>query len=194
MILRIALSKHNFYIWIYFKIIFMRTVANKCLVVSIAAVLSLIFLSGCTKEYKDYITEEYYGTQSLNVFFTVGKQIGGDVKYKWEWDPVAARYEATASLKDLTKDIYDNGSMVGGVFINPGFDDEWLEILPYQAVYTYIEEETEDVIPYLVNISCAFTPGEVKFFIAPSDRYRDDDALLDTYQFKVTLLWDEYNF
>lgn len=146
----------------------------------------LIGLAGCTKEY--YTIEEktevhYDGASAKNVPFVVG-----DEKNPWEWNENNARYERFFKLDELTQDVYNYGTMIGNVFVDAGLSSEWLEMLPYQAVYYYTDDD-ENQIPYSVLISCAFTPGEVGFFLQLSDRMRDDN-ILDIYEFKVTLLWD----
>lgn len=168
----------------------MKTNSYKCLLILCVLIIGL---SRCTKEYytteEIHQTDEYYvGSEATNYPFTIGNN-----ERPWSWNESNGRYEYYEDFDALNINMYNYGSIVGGIFVNPGEPDEWLEMLPYQAVYHRDNDGPSIIdVPFFVNISCAFAPGQVGFFLQPSDRKRDD-SILDIYEFRVTLMWDEYN-
>lgn len=160
----------------------MKTRLYKFFTVLFVSVLTLTGFTGCG----DDITEQYFtGAEATNYTFDVNWD-------DWGWDENNARYECYFDFKELNSDMYKYGSMMGGVFVEPGTKNEWLEMLPYSSVHYYTNNLGEN-IPFTVNISCAFTPGQVGFFLSFSDREWDDNVL-ESYKFRVTLVWDEYNY
>jgi len=109
----------------------------------------------------------------------------------WTWNEESGRYEYyLTDFKELTKAVYDNGTITGSVFMNPKETNEWLELLP--CAYTYSAEDNEgNFKPYTTFLSCAFQPGSVGFFMQPSDLLEGDLILNDKYEFKVSLIWYE---
>lgn len=171
----------------------MKRILYKSLSLVLVTVLALIGFTGCTKEYitEEYITEEHItninGAEATNYYYEVGQK-GND----WVWNDANGRYECTFELEELTNDIYNYGTMLGNVFVEPGLPGEWLELLPYQITQSYKDEKTGEIKTYSVMISCAFQPGEVKFIYQLSDGKRDD-GILEPFEFKVTLLLDTWN-
>lgn len=165
----------------------MKRILYKSFALVLVAAFTITGFTGCTKEYitEEYITNEgdIIGTEYYNDYFTVG-----DDKNPWHWNEVNERYECYFPLEMLTKEIYDDGTMIGNVFIEPGLPSEWLELLPYQTVYYYDDEVTGEKKTYTVNIGCAFVPGEVGFYFQLSDRKRVD-SILEVFEFKVSLIW-----
>ncbi|MBD8389934.1 hypothetical protein [Dysgonomonas sp. BGC7] len=155
----------------------------KYLLMSLVIMTGLMGFSSCGDDITR-VTEEYYtGAEATNYNFVVGNS-----QNKWVWNAVDGRYECFFELNELSSDIYNYGSMVGGVFVNPGLDNEWLEMLPYNIIFPQNGTDPS----YSVRISCAFTPGEVAFFFQPSDMKRNDNILAE-YEFRITLMLDQFN-
>lgn len=155
------------------------------LALMLISIFALIGFTGCTKE---YITDEYVtikGAEASNYFFKVGYE-GNN----WVWNEETGRYECAFEFEELTNDIYNYGTMLANVFVEPGLEGEWLEMLPYTI--QYYAKEGETVYYYSVDIKCAFQPGEVIFIFQPEDSQRVDD-ILEPFEFKVTLLFDQKN-
>lgn len=161
----------------------MKRILYKSFALVLVAAFAITGFTGCTKKY----FEETYieGTESSNYLFDVGME-GND----WLWNETASRYECTFEFKELTDEIYDYGSMYGSVYVEPKLSGEWIELLPYSAVHYYEVEGVQKAFD--VTVSCAFQRGEVKFILQLSDRTRQD-AILEPYQFKVTLTFDPWN-
>ena len=136
-----------------------------------AAILPFMF-SSCTVEDSGEI-ESYY--------FTVGSG-------QWQWNSTYGRYECYFDFPQLSKRIYEYGSITGSVFVNEQDQRErWYETqksLPFSQTYTSRQA------PYTETISFDVSPGSpyyVTFYIQASDM---QGVALLTYDFKITLAYD----
>lgn len=166
----------------------MKRILYKSFALVLLAVSTIIGFTSCTKEYiTENVTQEHntIGARYYNEYPIIGND-----ENPWHWNEVSERYECFYPLEKLTEGIYNNGTMVGNVFIEPGLPSEWLELLPYQTVYYYVDEATGEKKTYTVTVGCAFVPGEVGFYFQLSDRKRVD-SILEEMQFKISLIWDE---
>lgn len=155
-----------------------KNLLNLTKVALLAFSISLL-LGSCTKE---YITKEYTVNPEgdfaivLNKFVTIRK---GD----WIWNNSTNRYEAIVSYPELSKEEFDNGALVSGVFITQSAGgSESLETLPYVRTWSV------DGIKFTETISCTLMyPKSILFSIQASDLEQDPDAPQE-YQFKVAII------
>jgi hypothetical protein len=111
----------------------------------------------------------------------------------WEWKENAGRYEAIYDLSKLTEFIYENGAVLGYVFIGQQGVDEVQKLLPYVHTYPITDANGNITATYTETISfdVQFAPNEkstVAFFIQASDLFRADEYL-DNYNFRLVLIW-----
>ncbi|GAB6010365.1 hypothetical protein [Dysgonomonas reticulitermitis] len=142
-------------------------------------VLCVVGFTGCG----DKITEEYYtGTMLHNEYIIVEKDAN-----KWWWDEDLESYVYSFDIPKLTKGIYDDGTVVASVFVDPETDHERMELLPF--LFTYWAEYDDGTLKtYTENVNCSIQPGVVTFYIQASDR--NDGGVKNDYQFKVSLIGD----
>ena len=111
-------------------------------------------------------------------------------KTDWKWDEKSGRYEAVYNLSELTKFIYEEGAVLGYVFLGKQGEDEVQKILPYVHTYSETDNNGKTVV-YTETISFDYqlgNPSTVAFFIQASDLARVDKYLAD-YNFRVVLIW-----
>lgn len=107
----------------------------------------------------------------------------------WQWNSIYGRYECSFNFPELTKYIYENGTITGSIFINEEDSrGKWYETqknLPFSQTYTTAQ------MPYTETISFDVSPGNpyyVTFYIQASDM---QGVALQTYNFKITLSYAE---
>ncbi len=111
----------------------------------------------------------------------------------WQWNDQERRYEAIYSLPELTEFIYENGAVLGYLFLGQQGVDEVQKILPY--VYTHYATDTEgnitEIFTETISFDVMYQPGgnsDVAFFIQASDVYEDTDAP-QPYNFRIVTIW-----
>ena len=110
-------------------------------------------------------------------------------KADWKWDDFEQRYDAVYNLTELTQFIYENGAVLGYVFIGQKGKNELQKTLPF--IHTYLEKDDggNDFL-YTETISFDFeygSPSTVAFYIQGSDLGKDDFNLAD-YNFRLVLI------
>lgn len=144
---------------------------QKRILVIVLLIASLFSFSGCT-------TEEIYnirGTESSVVFFNIRKG-------EWVWNSKLRRYEAFGDIPTLNRFIFDNGSIVGTVFV----DEDNVDV---QKLLPFVQTYAEGVIS--ISMDFSLDPSLVCFYIQASDLINKDRYLKD-YEFKVSLFWEEF--
>jgi hypothetical protein len=138
-----------------------------CLLLASFAALA----AGCTFE---------NGTEIQTEHFTVKQR-------DWQWNNDYKRYEYIFDYAGLGRDIYEEGTVLGGVYVNEvdpgGGTYEVLKTLPYVESFPYQNRS------YTRTISFDIAPRQVTFYIQSSD-LSDDEGDLGTYEFKITLVWE----
>lgn len=123
--------------------------------------------------------------------FLQGKIVNITVQIKdWEWNEDIGRYEAIYDFPELTEFIYENGAVLGYVFIGTQGVDEVQKLLQYGHTYS-ATDGGGNTITYTETISFDFqygSPSTIAFFIQASDLFRADDYLAD-YNFRIVLIW-----
>jgi hypothetical protein len=123
--------------------------------------------------------------------FLQGKIVNITVKRTdWVWNEDIGRYEAIYDFPELTEFIYENGAVLGYVFIGTQGVDEVQKLLQYGHTYS-ATDGGGNTITYTETISFDFqygSPSTIAFFIQASDLFRADDYLAD-YNFRIMLIW-----
>ncbi|NDV79008.1 hypothetical protein [Dysgonomonas sp. 511] len=149
----------------------MKTRLCKFLLVSFIAVAGFSF-AGCG----DDITEEHYwtGADTHSVDFTVEADA-------WDFNEVKERYEYEFAFKELDADVFNDGAVLGYIYVQEG------GVLK-QKVLPYLQTYYEDGEIYTENIGfeLSLNPKKILFYIQSSDL---GGVYLPTYKFKTTLIW-----
>jgi hypothetical protein len=115
-------------------------------------------------------------------------------KSEWKWIKEAGRYEAVYNLPELTEFTYENGAVLGYVFVGRQGDDEVQKTLPYLEVYNVTDADGKIMTPYTETISfdVQYKPdgkSTVAFYIQNSMRAQVSDDELFDYHFRIVLVW-----
>ena len=116
----------------------------------------------------------------------------GVKKANWKWNDEAGQYEVVFDMPELTKFIYEEGAILGYVFIGEQDKDEVQKTLPY--INTYKEKLNDGTtVTYTETISfdvqyAANGKSTIAFFIKASDLVRVDEYLAD-YNFRIVLIY-----
>lgn len=168
-------------------------------------VLATVFLGGysCSDNYPDdYLTEnqvrkmieDALRDNNNQLEFTQWQIVPINVKQdQWEWNAGVGRYEAILELPELTEHIYENGAVLGYVFLGQQGVDEVQKTLPYLETYEFTDINGERLGTYTETISydiqyAANGKSTVAFFIQTSDLVQEDNYLIDHY-FRLVLVW-----
>jgi hypothetical protein len=121
------------------------------------------------------------GTEIETVIFKVHER-------DWQWNALYNRHECIINYPELGRGIYEEGTVLGGVFVieedRDGDTYEVLKTLPFVESIPYQNKS------YTRTISFDIAPGQVTFYIQASDLGDSTDDL-GTYEFKITLVWEE---
>jgi hypothetical protein len=138
--------------------------------------------------------EEALRENNSNLEFTQWEIVNIEAKQSdWQWNEQGRLYRAIYPLPELTEFIYENGAVLGYLFLGQQGEDEVQKILPY--VHTYystddggnITETFTETISYDVMYQSGGN-SDVAFFIQASDVYEDTTAP-QTYNFRLVLIW-----
>lgn len=109
----------------------------------------------------------------------------------WTWDDDLACYVYKFKIDELTQAVYNDGTIVASVFVDPGTEGERQELLPFLFTYDFIIDDKITGV-YTENVNCSIVPGYVVFYVQGSDRAKGE--VYNTYQFKVSLIGDNSLF
>ena len=161
---------------------------------SVGVFLSGMLLMGTSCSNDDYLKDyeiQKMIDESLNgqwkiINITVKK---GD----WQWDDKVRQYQAIYDLPQLTKSIYEEGAVLGYLFLGQQGDDEVQKPLPFVNTYfggndtegkpIYFTETISYDVQYKDN-----SKSTVAFFIKDSQLENDPDAP-QNYNFRIVLIW-----
>lgn len=152
----------------------------------------------------DYLTEAQVrrmieealrqNNEELELKFTAWKIVPYQVlESHWAWNPDAGRYEAIYDLSELTEFIYENGAVLGYVFIGQQGVNEVQKLLPFVFTYPITDANGNILDTYTETMSfdVQYAPNNqstVAFFIQASDLFQADEYLTD-YNFRLVLIW-----
>ena len=109
----------------------------------------------------------------------------------WEWDNNEAQWQEVVDLPELKEHIYEEGAILGYVFIGTQGADEVQKLLPYVNTYYDGDDEAGNPIYFTETISVDYqlgSPSTVGFFIKDSQLAQDQNAP-QTYNFRIVLIW-----
>lgn len=166
--------------------------------VIVSLLFAVVLLGGYSCSSGDYLDEfevrrmieEALRENNQNLEFTKWEIVPFTVRVSdWNWDEEAKRYEAVYNLPELTEPIYENGAVLGYVFIGQQDVNEVQKLLPYVHTYDDADPPYTETISFDVQYKKdgVITPT-VAFFIQASDLFRADDYL-DNYNFRIVLIW-----
>ena len=136
-------------------------------------VVLIAFLSSCQKnDPVNQVLEPYTFSKDYTVNYK---------DWKKGSDDSGMYFYRTFSVPELTKYIFDNGTMQ--VFLM--YEDGTLSPLPFNDYW--IEDGTGYM--YTEQITCEFLPGQVKFIVKASDHNPDFLPHYDYYDFNVRFMW-----
>lgn len=162
----------------------------KYLIAAFTVVLGFTVFTGCTKEY--YTTEEIYKGDE---YYTIGSEIITRPftieKKDWVWNDIYNRYEVVIKdVKEIDDEIYENGSIIGTVFIpEEAWDGSTYEV---QKTLPFVQTYKDLAVPYTEIISFDIfygSPTAVTFYIQASDG-SPETPILAKYFFKVAFVRD----
>ncbi|WP_298652306.1 hypothetical protein [uncultured Proteiniphilum sp.] len=166
---------------------------KKKLFFSTVSVFFLLFLGyGCSGD--DYLSDREIQQMIDNSLNGQWRIIPFEVKKTdWEWIPDAGYYQAIYELPELTQDIYEEGAVLGYIFIGQQGEDEVQKSLPYPHTYYETDINGNVTNKYTETISYDVqykTNGEssVAFYIQNSDLLRRDEYVYN-YNFRIVLIW-----
>ncbi|MCL1942424.1 MAG: hypothetical protein FWF54_02600 [Candidatus Azobacteroides sp.] len=151
----------------------MKKVSGK---ISIIFSLIIILLSAYSCEKNEYYEEYYEGLNYENIYYKINPN-------DWTWNSSKGLYECVVDCPKLTADIYENGSVIGQIFLGQQNVDEVQRTLTYTQSYY----DQYDNVTYTRTISCDWNVGTVCFYFQDSDLLSPRPDVV--YNFKITLLW-----
>ncbi|RNC63529.1 hypothetical protein [Proteiniphilum sp. X52] len=110
----------------------------------------------------------------------------------WSWDDIAKRYEAVYELLDLEEFIYENGAVLGYVFIGEKNINEVQKLLPYVQSYDDADPPYTETISFDVQYKKDdVEKPSVAFYIQSSDLFGSEELaeFLPAYNFRLVLIW-----
>ena len=108
---------------------------------------------------------------------------------QWTWNNSFNRWEATRPLDYIDNFIYENGAVLGFVFLGTPDQDEVQTSLPY--IRSYLQETTDGgLIDFTETIGFEYSKltNRVTFYIEPSDGVDDPEAR-QNYNFRIVMIW-----
>lgn len=108
---------------------------------------------------------------------------------QWSWNPNLNRWEATRQLELIDEFIYEDGAVIGYVFIGTQNVDEVQVPLPY--IRSFVGGNAQDgFFDFTETISFEYSrlTNRVTFCIEPSDGVEDQDAK-QNYNFRIVMIW-----
>jgi len=104
---------------------------------------------------------------------------------EWSWSTANKRWESVKQLDYIDDFIYEDGAVIGYVFLGDQNVNEVQVQLPYLKSYTLGDGSTfTETISYEYSI----VTNKVTFYIEPSDGIQDPDAKV-TYNFRIVMIW-----
>ena len=141
------------------------------LLVGVLFIGTALFLSSCSNS-SDDIVETAWNIEN----FTVNAS-------DWSWDAANGRWEAVKQLKFIDEFVYENGAVIGYVFVTENGKE-----VQYQLPHTMNIVDGDAAFTETVDYHFDFKTSRVTFLIKPSDSFQDINAKL-TYNFRIVMIW-----
>jgi len=138
---------------------------------------SAFFVTSCTDQ-NDDIVETAWNVEN----FTVNAS-------EWSWSPANRRWEAVKQLEYIDDFIYEDGAVIGYVFLGEQNVNEVQVQLPYLKSYRLDDGDGGFFIfTETIGYEYSILTNRATFFIEPSDGIEDTDAKV-TYNFRIVMIW-----
>lgn len=138
--------------------------------------LATLLFSACTEE-KTYVVKP---EGEFAIVYNKTANISAD---QWRWNVDAARYEASVSYPELSTQEFEEGIVVGNVYISDSQNDK---LFPMPYVRTWIDN-ANNIFTETISCSLSNDKKSVDFYIDSSDKFQDPGARVD-YSFKVAII------
>ncbi|NLD23471.1 MAG: hypothetical protein GX670_04485 [Bacteroidales bacterium] len=108
---------------------------------------------------------------------------------QWGWNSDLNRWEAKRPLGYIDEFIYEDGAVIGYVFLGTQGINEVQVPLPYIKSFL-VDDGQNGLIDFTETISFEYSQqrNEVTFYIEPSDGFQDQDAK-QSYNFRIVMIW-----
>lgn len=108
---------------------------------------------------------------------------------QWSWNSNLNRWEAVRPLDYIDEFIYEDGAVIGYVFLGTQGVNEVQVPLPYIRSYL-VDDGQGGLIDFTETISFEYSNqrNEITFYIEPSDGFQDLDAR-QNYNFRIVMIW-----
>ena len=108
---------------------------------------------------------------------------------QWGWNSELKRWEAKRPLGYIDDFIYEDGAVIGYVFIGTQGVNEVQVPLPYIRSFL-VDDGQNGFIDFTETISFEYSlqRNEITFYIEPSDGFQDQDAR-QNYNFRIAMIW-----
>lgn len=163
------------------------------LIYALLAFAALAFTYGCSSD--DYLREGEIQKMIDNSLNGQWKVVNISVKKEqWKWSDEFKQYEVVFNLPELKKPIYEEGAILGYIFLGGQGKTEVQKALPYVNTYSAGEDPvTHKPIIFTETISYDVeyrdnSKSTVAFFIKDSQLAKDENAP-QNYNFRIVLIW-----
>lgn len=102
---------------------------------------------------------------------------------EWNWNDNMLRWEAVRQLSFIDEFIYENGAVIGYVFLNENGKE-----VQYQLPHTVNIIAGEFVLTETIDYHFDFKTKRATFIIKPSDSVEDPEAK-QIYDFRIVMIW-----
>lgn len=158
----------------------------KTALLSLVLLLGLGSLSSCssdtsTDEIQRMIDQSLNGQWQIKPF-TVNQG-------EWVWNTETSRWECEKNIDGLTKNIYEEGAILGYLFLGEQGNSETQNPLPYKK--SWYDKTTNTTFTETLGYFVKYNPNgvsKVTFTIEESDLSKRNDAPLN-YNFRIVLIW-----
>jgi len=155
----------------------MKKKVYSTLLIGFLLVGSAFVLTSCSEKSDDFV-ETAWNIENFTVNAT-----------QWTWNSDLNRWEAIRPLEYIDDFIYENGAVIGFVFLGTQNVNEVQTPLPYIKSYL-VEGEDGGLIDFTETIGFEYSmvTNRVTFYIEPSDGFEDNDAR-QNYNFRIVMIW-----
>ena len=107
----------------------------------------------------------------------------------WNWSAENRRWEAIKQLEIIDEFIYEDGAVIGYVFLGEQNVNEVQVQLPYLKSYLINDDNGGEIMfTETVGYEYSHLTNKVTFYIEPSDGFEDPAAKV-TRNFRIVMIW-----
>lgn len=104
---------------------------------------------------------------------------------QWSWNPANRRWEVVRQLEYIDEFIYEEGAVIGYVFLGIQNQNEVQTQLPYVKSYR-LNDGT--IFTETISYEYSYLTNRMTFYIEPSDGIEDAAAKV-RYEFRIVMIW-----